>query len=103
MQKLITKAIQNKTPELYATEGQGKEAKAQAHFFSCYKGLAGFDWYMTEYDPEEKLAFGLVHGFDGFELGYFSIKEFEEINKKHGFNVIERDMYFDPCKLSDIY
>lgn len=56
---------------------------------------------MTEYDPETGEAFGLVRGMLE-ELGYFSISEFNELNKRYGFNVIERDSYFTPCKLSDV-
>lgn len=101
MQKLITKQIEKQTPTLYATDGQDKEAIAYAHFFSCHEGLAGWDWYMTEYNPDTKEAFGLVKGFCS-ELGYFSIAEFEAMNKKHGFEVIERDTCFKPCKLSKV-
>ena len=101
MQKMMTKTISGKVPRLYQTDGQGREAVAYAHYFSCYGGLSGFDWYMTEYDPETGEAFGLVKGYCT-EQGYFSIDEFEHINRKHGFEVIERDMYFTPLKLSEI-
>ena len=101
MQKLMTKQIERKAPALYATDGQGYDAIAQAHYFSCYKGLAAWDWYMTEFDPETQECFGLVKGFD-IELGYFALAEFEELNRRHGFNVIERETYFTPCKLSEL-
>ena len=98
MQKMMTKAIEAIAPKLYETDGQGYEAVAVAHYFSCFNG---WDWYMTEYDPVEKLAFGLVKGFED-ELGYFSIAEFEELNRSKGFEVIERDQYWHPCKLSEL-
>ena len=97
MQKLITREIEGRTPRLYETDGQGREAIATAHFFSC----SGWDWYMTELDPETGEAFGLVKGFAD-ELGYFSILEFEQINRRHGFQVIERDEHFRPCRLSEV-
>lgn len=103
MQALMTKTLQAKTPNLYETDGQGKHAIAQAHYFSCIGGLAGFDWYMTEYDPETREAFGLVYGHYGFELGYFSLNEFDQLNQQFGFEVIERDTHFDPMPLYKIY
>lgn len=96
--KMMTKALEKKAPALYANDGKGMEAVAVAHYFCVYNG---FDWYMTEYDPETGLAFGYVSG-DFPEMGYFSIREFEDVNKIHGFSVIERDMYWMPCKLSEV-
>jgi hypothetical protein len=98
MQKMMTKAIEAKAPKLYETDGQGYEALAVAHYFSCFNG---WDWYLTEYDPETGEAFGLVKGLET-ELGYFSIREFEELNRRKGLNVIERDAYWEPCKLSKV-
>jgi len=98
MQKMMTKAIEAKAPRLYETDGQGYEAIAVAHYFSCF---TNWDWYMTEYDPETGEAFGLVKG-DFTELGYFSIKEFEEVNRRHGINIVERDLHFEPCKLKKV-
>ena len=66
--------------------------------FSCWND---WDWYMTEYDPETGEAFGLVRG-DFDELGYFSIREFEDMNRRKGFEVIERDRYFRPCMICEI-
>lgn len=106
MQKMITKEIERKAPRLYATDGQGKEAVAVAHYFS----MNGWDWYMTEYDPETREAFGYVKspylsqfgpGRDG-EFGYFNLDEFDQINRKHGFEIVEREIYWTPCKLAEI-
>lgn len=46
-------------------------------------------------------AFGLVEGYDD-ELGYFSIKEMEELNRQMGFAAIERDEHFEPKPLSAV-
>ena len=92
MQKMMTKALESKVPALYAQDGKGSEAIIYAHYFSCFNG---WDWYMTEYDPETREAFGIVKGFET-EMGYFSIEEFESINRSRGFNVIERDLYWRP-------
>lgn len=91
MQRLITEEIEERTPGLYETEEMG-DPIAQAHFFSC---LSGWDWYLTELDPETGEAFGLVRGF-ATEWGYFNIREMEGLNHSRGFNAIERDEGFEP-------
>lgn len=62
--------------------------------------LNGWDWWMTEYDPGTREAFGLVQGFAD-EWGYFSIAEMEELNRSKGFNVVEREGYFKPKPVSE--
>lgn len=60
-----------------------------AKFFNpCGPGT----WYMTEYDPEERLAFGLCVIHEA-ELGYFSLDELESIELMAGLG-IERDLYW---------
>lgn len=98
MQQLMTEGIERVTPRLYGTEGQYMESVATAHYFSP---LSGWDWYLTEYEPETGEAFGLVIGYER-ELGYFSIRDFEQQNDAHYGLAIERDIYFTPCKLSDL-
>jgi hypothetical protein len=50
-------------------------------------------WYLTEYDPEEKRAFGFVTGLQIDEFGYVSLEELESIERPYGIT-IERDLYF---------
>jgi len=90
--KLITKAIEKSTPALYANENKTTaEVAVTAKFFFPY-GIG--TWYMTEYDPKTRIAFGLCDiGFP--ELGYFTIDELEA-------NRIERDMYFTPTSLESV-
>lgn len=97
--KLLTKAIASKIPGLYETE-ETKLADKMVHvkFFSPYNG---WTWYGVEYDPETRVFFGLVQGFEN-EWGYFSLEEFEELNKRKGFPVIERDIYFTPGTVRDL-
>ena len=56
-------------------------------------------WYVTEYDPESKTAFGYVTGLMEDELGYVSLEELESIKRSFGLT-IERDLYFTPALLS---
>ena len=57
-------------------------------------------WYGIAYDPQDKICFGLVVGFET-ELGYFSIEELEEIRGPHGLR-IERDLYWKEKRLSEV-
>lgn len=97
--KLMTKELTEKIPALYEQEDKGEDAIVYVHWFS----ITGWDWYCTEYDPESGLCFGLVKGFDT-ELGYWTLGEFEEVNRnnKFGFPIIERDLWWKPCKLADV-
>ena len=95
--KMMTKTLAATIPALYEQEGKGDDAIVYAHWFS----LTGWDWYCTEYDPNEGLCFGLVKGFAD-ELGYWTIAQLEEVNEGRPFPLIERDLYWTPCKLSEV-
>lgn len=95
--KLLTKAIETKLPPLYANDGLGYEAIAHVKFFTPD---SSWTWYATEYDPNERLFFGLVDGIEK-ELGYFSLDELESIRGALGLKV-ERDRYFTPIKLNEL-
>jgi Protein of unknown function (DUF2958) len=64
-------------PRLYAQDGKGYEATVFAHYF-----VSGCDWLVTEYDPEDDLAFGwacLNGDRQNAELGYVSLAELETV------------------------
>jgi len=64
-------------PPLYAQDGQGYEATVHAHYF-----VAGSDWLITEYDPDDDIAFGwacLNGDRQMAELGYVSLAELEDL------------------------
>lgn len=94
--KLLTKEILKKTPKLYATE-KVADPIVRAKFFAPW---SNWTWYMTEYDPKEKRAFGWVVGHEK-EIGYFSLAELESVKGPMGLR-IERDMYFRPVPLSKV-
>ena len=83
-----------KLPRLYATEHED-DPVAQLKFFTPD---SSWTWYVTEYDPQQRLCFGLVVGEER-ELGYFSLAELEQIRGPLGLP-IERDLYFQPNPLS---
>ena len=95
--KLLTEEIKKKLPPLGATDGQGDDAIVQVKFYTPW---AGWTWYALEYDPETRVFFGLVDGFEK-EYGSFSLDELESINGPVGLK-IERDLYFGTPKLSEV-
>ena len=95
--KLLTKELEAKLPPLYSQDGKGYEAIALAKFFTPD---SNWSWYVTEYDPVERVCFGLVEGFEK-ELGYFSLDELESLRGPLGLP-IERDIYFTSVPLSSL-
>ena len=59
-------------------------------------------WYLTEYDPEQKLAFGYVTGLGVDEWGYVSLDELAAINLVPGIPSIEVDLFFSPKPFGQI-
>jgi hypothetical protein len=96
--RMMTKELEEAFAKQGSTEGKPEEEiMALGHFFT-----GSWDWWATEYDPERRLFFGLVRGFE-VELGYFSLEEFEanscDIRPLGG---IERDLYWRPKSLAEI-
>lgn len=96
MQELMTREIAEGLPRLYEQDG-AEDPTVCVHYFSC---VNGWDWWLLEFDGTDE-AFGLVEGYDD-ELGYFSIKEMEELNRQMGFAAVERDEHFEPKPLSAV-
>ena len=95
--KLLTKENLKNLPALGSTDGQGDQAIVQVKFFTPW---TNWTWYATEYDPETRVFFGLVDGFEK-EVGYFSLDELESINGPFGLK-IERDRGFQGVTLYDV-
>lgn len=96
--KLITKELERKLPRLYDTE----EEKDPMCHVKLFNPMGAGTWYIIEYDPEEKIAFGYADLNMGFpELGYISITELENIQLPLGMK-IERDLYWNPRPLSEV-
>jgi len=98
--KLLTKELEKQLPALYATDKTPKnEKKVIVKFFSIAND---WKWYATEYDPEQKLFFGLVKGYET-EWGYFSLDEMQSVRHPR-FNIpaIERDMHFSPITVEEL-
>jgi hypothetical protein len=90
----IPPAVAPSIPQLYATE----HVTDPIAWIKLFTPDSSWTWYITEYDPEERLCFGLVIGHEQ-ELGYFSLKEIESARGPLGLP-IERDLYWQPTPLS---
>ena len=86
----------DKLPALYSTDEQGDAAIARVKLFDP---TGAWTWYITEYDPETRQAFGLVDGFEQ-ELGYIDMPEIVAQRGRYGLPV-ERDLHWTPRPLSE--
>jgi hypothetical protein len=93
---LLTDEIKERLPGLYSQEDKGLDAVAQVKFFSPE---SGWTWYASEWDGED-ICFGLVVGHE-LELGYFSLRELEEVRGPKGL-LVERDRFFEPKTLGQL-
>ena len=95
---LMPDSIRKQLPKLYSTEKEliGDKTAYARYFFP----MGAYTAYLLEYDSKERLGFGAVTMGYGWELGYISLDEMEEV-KIHGLG-IERDLYFSPTKLHEI-
>jgi hypothetical protein len=86
----------SKVPSLYATENIPlKERDVYFHFF-----CGNSDWWILEYDPKDRLFFGIAHIFE-YELGYISFDEMKDV-KAFGVIEVERDLNFETKNIKDI-
>ena len=94
--KLLTKEAAARLPPLGAQDGLGYDAEA---FLKLFTPDSSWTWYCVEFDPEQRLFFGLVLGMEQ-ELGEFSLDELEAVRGPLGLP-IERDLHFEPTPLRD--
>lgn len=92
--KLLTKAIEKTLPAFYTTQNT-ENPIVQVKFFTP---TSSWTWYGIEYNPEDRLFWGLVYGHER-EFGYFSLDELENIKGPFGIGV-ERDISFSPKPIS---
>ena len=93
--KLLTKVLESRFKKV----GSQEQVKDPVIIAKYFHPMSNWTWYATEYDPVDRMFFGMVHGFEK-ELGSFSLDELEQ-TKVHGLG-IERDMYFRERRLSEL-
>ena len=93
---LMPDDVAARIPPLYETEKESDPVAALKFFTPD----SSWSWYVLEFDPENRLCFGLVEGHQ-MELGYFSLAEIEQVRGPLGLPV-ERDLYFTPTPLFEV-
>lgn len=83
----------DKLPAIYKGDGVAR--------IKLFNPTGAGTWYLSEYDPETRQAFGLADLGCGAELGYISMEELVEFRGRFGLP-IERDLYWTPKPLSEI-
>ncbi len=91
----ILKTLAPKIPKI----GETAEQSDPTAWIKLFTPDGGWTWYIVEYDPEDDVCFGLVHGFET-ELGSFSLAELREVRGQLGLP-IERDIHFTPRPVSE--
>ncbi len=94
--QLLTKALEQTLPAIYSQD-KNPDPDVVCKFFTPD---AQWTWYVIEYDPRAGIFYGYVEGIEK-ELGYFTLDELQSIRGNFGLPV-ERDLYFTPCKLSEV-
>ena len=101
--QLLTEEIKRMLPALYAQE----KVNDPFVYVKYFDPVGSWTWYVTEGEETDNgdfLFFGFVVGFEA-ELGYFTLSQLESAkNRCEGIQAlpIERDLYFTPCKLSEV-
>ena len=101
MTHLITPEFINlfENNQVYSQE----ENKVPLIIAKLFDTFGSASWHLTEYDPEEKIAFGYVTGLAHDEWGYVSLTELESIkHQAFGIPRIERDLYFTLANFSEV-
>ena len=101
--KLLTEEIKKRLEEfpLYSQEGLEGKTIILCKFFAP---VCPFTWYVTEGEKvgNDYRFFGLViNNYFEKEWGYFMLSELESIRFSGGLG-IERDIYFEECKIKDL-
>lgn len=96
--RLLTQELRERLPGLYATdETPMAEKVALVKYFTPW---SNWTWYALEFDGENEF-FGYVDGLER-EFGYFTLAGLESYRSPLGLR-IERDLYFEPTKLVELY
>jgi hypothetical protein len=100
---LLTEELKKTLPALYSQENE----KDPMVYIKYFDPTGSWTWYAIEgeeTDSKDFLFFGFVVG-DFPELGYFTLSELETAKSNcTGIRALplERDLYFTPCRLSQV-
>ena len=94
--KLLTKEIKEK----FAKVGRQEDVSDPLVVAKFFDPQGSWTWYATEFDPENEIFFGWVHGLVK-EWGSFSLEELQSYTGPFMLG-IERDIYFGYQRISEI-
>lgn len=94
--ELLPKHLEQTLPPIKSQEDKGEDAVAHVKFFTPW---TGWTWYASEYDPEDRIFFGVVVGMER-EFGYFALDELHAIEGPGGLR-IERDLFWTARPLKE--
>ena len=101
--KLLTKAIEKQLAKypIYSQDGKGGKAQGICKFFNP---CGSQTWYILEGEKQDDdyILFALLDNMGEREYGYVSLNELQRVRTRPFGRGIERDMYFTPCKVSEI-
>ena len=95
--KLLTKELLKKLPPIGHSIETKEEPQAIVKWFTPD---SNWTWYVTEYNPETGMCWGLVDGFEK-EFGFFTIDEIQKLKGPLKLP-IERDKWFEKCNLNSL-
>ena len=67
-----------KIPKLYEQGDKHSSVDDHILYVRLSDPLTGWTWYIAEYDPNDRIAFGYVEGLEN-EWGYIDINELDEL------------------------
>lgn len=95
--KLLTNELRRSLPPIGAGDNPHVVAMARVKFFTPD---SSWTWYAAEFDGDDTF-YGVVQGHN-VEFGYFSLRELQSARGALGLP-IERDLYFTPVPLHELY
>ena len=93
---LLPADLERTIPRLDATRDEADPILRAKFFYPDFS----WTWYPVEYDGTD-VFYGYVEGFEN-EFGTFSFRELLENRGQRGCR-IERDLYFTPCRVSELH
>lgn len=82
-----------------------KDSKDIVIAVKLFDNCSSIKWWLTEYDPQSKIAFGYVTGFYQDEWWTVSLEELESLTvpmmimgNSHSIQRVEVDRFFTPIK-----
>ena len=91
--KLLTKKIKEQATEQY-DKGSDMDQMVVAKYFDA---MGSWKWFLMNMAKDDDYCWGIVKG-NAVEMGSFSMDELKSMQPR-----LQRDLYFEPMKASDVW